>query len=78
MFGESQFGSDKFLASSRVTFERRPLCEICQYAKARRKDAHGKLIKIDLRFAVFFVFWLNAWCTHWLPNSKHEIIKPIK
>ena len=41
------FGSDKFLSSSRVTFEERPMCEVCQYAKARRKVTNGKIAKID-------------------------------
>ena len=35
------FGSEQFLASSKIYFEERPLCEICQYAKAR-KAIHGK------------------------------------
>ena len=41
------FGSGKFLASSKISFEDRPLCEICQYAKARRKATHVEVTKID-------------------------------
>ena len=47
MLREAPFGTDQFLSSSRVIFEERPLCEICQYTKARRKAAHGKITKID-------------------------------
>ncbi len=47
MLREAPFATEPFLSSSRVTFEERPLCEICQYAKARRKAVHGKNTKID-------------------------------
>ena len=50
MLREAPFGTGQFLSSNRVTFEERPLCEICRYAKARRKAAHGKIIKIDKVF----------------------------
>ena len=43
------FGSEKFLSASRISFEDRPMCEICQYAKAKRKNTHGKTTTIDLQ-----------------------------
>lgn len=47
MLRNPPFGTDNYLAFSNISFEDRPLCEICQYAKARRKAIHGKLTKID-------------------------------
>ena len=35
------------MASSKITYEERPLCEICEYAKARRKAVHGKKTQSD-------------------------------
>jgi hypothetical protein len=43
------FGSEKFLSASRISFEDRPMCEICQYAKAKRKTTHGKTTTVDLQ-----------------------------
>lgn len=39
--------TDKCLVSSKFTFDDRFLCDICEYAKARRKAVPGKLAKID-------------------------------
>ena len=50
MLSDNPFSSDQFLSSSRISFEERPLCEICQYAKARRKATPGKITKIDKGF----------------------------
>ena len=40
------FESEKFLASSKIPFEKRPRCAICQHAKARRKTVHVKNTQI--------------------------------
>ena len=40
------FGSETFLSASHIAVEDRPLYEICQYTKAKRKKTHGKTITI--------------------------------
>lgn len=47
MLRSPPFGRDKYLASSEISFDNCSLCDMCQYAKARRKAVHGKLIKKD-------------------------------
>ena len=43
----SPFGSDKYLSAERIPFEQRPRCEVCQYAKAKRRHLEGKGQVID-------------------------------
>jgi hypothetical protein len=43
----SPFGTDKFLPASKIPFEQRPKCEVCQYAKARRQRLNGKTTVVD-------------------------------
>ena len=47
MLWSPPFATDKYLASSKISFDDRPLCGTCQYAKARRNAVHGKLTKIN-------------------------------
>ena len=47
MLRDDPFGSNKFLASSKVTVDEKSLCEICQYAKSRCKAVHGKDTTVD-------------------------------
>ena len=36
------FGTDKFLPASKIPFDQRPKCEVCEYAKARRQRLREK------------------------------------
>ena len=47
MLRNAPFGTDKYLASSKIIFEERPQCDVCHYAKARRNTVHGKLTQSD-------------------------------
>ena len=41
------FGFEQFLAYSKISSDNKLLCEMCQYARARRKAAHGKMTWIN-------------------------------
>ena len=47
MLRNAPFGTDKYLVSSKVSFEERHQCDVCHYAKARRNAVHGKLTQAD-------------------------------
>ena len=41
------FGTDKFLPASKIPFDQRPKCEVCEYAKARKERLRRKTTVVD-------------------------------